>query len=238
MVTTLLIKGFNDCAEEAGTSVTGGQTVLNPWPIIGGTASATVTEADMIRPGGARPGDMVVLTKPLGTQLAVNAKQWTRSTDKWWPKIRDVITVEQVDAAFADASRSMSHLNRTAARLMRSFGARGATDVTGFGPIGHLSNLAEHSDEHVRIVLERMPVLRGMLAVEDAVGGMFGLRTGRSAETSGGLMIVLPPDQVDGFIAAMAREDTLGWPVWVVGRVEASEDRTAVLAEALEFVPV
>lgn len=61
-----MIKGFNDTCNEASAPVTGGQTVYNPWTMIGGTALATVEESDLIRPNNAKEGDLLVLTKPLG----------------------------------------------------------------------------------------------------------------------------------------------------------------------------
>ncbi|KAA0152704.1 hypothetical protein FNF27_06448 [Cafeteria roenbergensis] len=239
VVTAMMMRGFNDCAEEAATSVTGGQTVKNPWPIIGGTATAVVKEASLVRPGGIRPGHVIVLTKPLGTQLAVNAQQWL-GEEKNWAKIKAAVSRDQVAGMYRAACRSMAHLSRTAARLMAEHGATAATDVTGFGPVGHLTNLAEHAAASdggvpVRIVLDRLPVLEGALAIDDAVGGMFKLREGLSAETSGGLFVALPEERVEGFVAAMAREDELGWEVTVVGRAEAlpgsAGDAAAAAAE-------
>ena len=59
------------------------QTVLNPWPIIGGIAMSVCEERDMLRPERAVPGAVLVLTKPLGTQLAVNGHQWLHQPDRW-----------------------------------------------------------------------------------------------------------------------------------------------------------
>jgi selenide,water dikinase len=66
IVTSQMIKGFNDCAKEACTSVTGGQTVFNPYPMIGGCAIATPKADEFMIPTGAKVGDKLVLTKPLG----------------------------------------------------------------------------------------------------------------------------------------------------------------------------
>eukprot|EP01051_Picozoa_sp_SAG22_P025127 SAG22_NODE_7294_length_754_cov_1.403053_2_plen_172_part_01 len=72
IVTGEMIRGFSDLAKEGQTIITGGQTVLNPWPIIGGVAQSVEANAGMIIPEHAVAGDVLVLTKPLGTQLAVN----------------------------------------------------------------------------------------------------------------------------------------------------------------------
>ena len=74
IITREMIRGFNDTANLAGTKVTGGQSVMNPWPIIGGTACTVVKEEEIIFPNSARVGDKLILTKALGTQPAVNAK--------------------------------------------------------------------------------------------------------------------------------------------------------------------
>eukprot|EP00124_Ichthyophonus_hoferi_P003535 Ihof_evm6s310 gene=Ihof_evmTU6s310 len=68
VVTMEMIRGFNDLASEAGTKVTGGQSVLNPWPMLGGVAQSIVMEESVLTPDGAVPGDVLVLTKPLGMQ--------------------------------------------------------------------------------------------------------------------------------------------------------------------------
>lgn len=75
IVARQFIKGFDDAANDAGTAVTGGQTVKNPWPIIGGVAKSVCREEDFIRPINAQVGDVIILTKPLGTQVAVNVRQ-------------------------------------------------------------------------------------------------------------------------------------------------------------------
>ena len=81
------------------------------------------------------PGDVLVLTKPLGTQVAVNVGQWMRSEK--WSKVAHVISKDQAQEALDVACESMSRLNRNGARLMRKYDAHGATDVTGFGIKGH-----------------------------------------------------------------------------------------------------
>jgi len=62
-----MIRGFNDCATEAGTKITGGQSIMNPWPIIGGVANVMCNRSEFIKPNNGRAGDVLVLTKPLGT---------------------------------------------------------------------------------------------------------------------------------------------------------------------------
>merc|ERR1719251_294239 len=76
VVIPMIMRGFQDTAQEAGCLVTGGQTVINPWVTIGGVASSVCNRGEIIMPEGAKPGDVLLLTKALGTQVAVNAHQW------------------------------------------------------------------------------------------------------------------------------------------------------------------
>ncbi|TRZ09876.1 hypothetical protein HGM15179_017226 [Zosterops borbonicus] len=111
-VMPLIIQGFRDAAEDGGTSVTGGQTVLNPWVIIGGVATAVCQSSEFIMPDSAVPGDVLVLTKPLGTHMAVTAHQWLDMPERW-NKIKLVVTREEVELAYQEAVCSMATLNRT-----------------------------------------------------------------------------------------------------------------------------
>uniref|UniRef100_A0A8C5L0W6 selenide, water dikinase n=1 Tax=Jaculus jaculus TaxID=51337 RepID=A0A8C5L0W6_JACJA len=111
-VIPLIIQGFKDAAEEAGTSVTGGQTVLNPWIVLGGVATTVCQPNEFIMPDNAVPGDVLVLTKPLGTQVAVAVHQWLDIPEKW-NKIKLVVTQEDVELAYQEAMMNMARLNRT-----------------------------------------------------------------------------------------------------------------------------
>lgn len=84
IVTREMIRGFNDCAEEAETMITGGQSIMNPWPIIGGVANVVCNENEYQLPNFGKAGDVLILTKPLGTQVAVNLHEWfIEKSDKW-----------------------------------------------------------------------------------------------------------------------------------------------------------
>ncbi len=112
---------------------------------------SVASSSGFIRPVGAVCGDVIVLTKPLGTQVAVNCKQWMREDgDKWNNKYKQHITREEVTRAFHIAQTQMSTLNRTAATLMKKHHAHAATDVTGFGTCiyTHAQNIHTASEVH------------------------------------------------------------------------------------------
>lgn len=234
IVTKLVIQGFNDLAKEAETTINGGQTVLNPWYIIGGVATSVCSDQEFIMPNGALEGDVIVLTKPIGTQIAVNAHQWLDEPDRW-DKIKDVVSREQVVKAYNDAMFSMARLNKNAAKLMQKYKAHGATDVTGFGILGHASNLAESQIKSVDFVIHTLPILANMVAVYKACGINFKLLDGYSAETSGGLLVCLSKDVATQFIDELTTLD--GHQAWIIGDV-VKGNRTASIRQEVQIIEV
>merc|ERR1711881_717473 len=115
IVVPMMIKGFNEACVEAGTKVRGGHTLVNPWPLIGGVAS-TVT-SKFIAPTSAKVGDKLVLTKPLGTQIAVNMFQWRDLQSKRFTSLPDNLQA-CTDQLYRDACISMATLNRVSAEAM------------------------------------------------------------------------------------------------------------------------
>ncbi|XP_060891062.1 selenide, water dikinase 1 isoform X1 [Labrus bergylta] len=236
-VMPLVIQGFKDASEEAGTSVTGGQTVLNPWVVMGGVATTVCQPNEFIMPDNAVPGDVLVLTKPLGTQVAVAVHQWLDIPEKW-NKIKLVVTQEDVELAYHEAMMNMARLNRTAAGLMHTFNAHAATDITGFGILGHAQTLARQQRSEVSFVIHNLPVLAKMAAVSKACGNMFGLMHGTCPETSGGLLICLPREQAARFCAEIkSPKYGEGHQAWIIGIVEKG-NRTARIIDKPRIIEV
>ena len=99
-------------------------------------------------------------------------------------QVKHLVKREDVEDGMAKATESMQRLNRVGAELMHKYGAHAATDVTGFGILGHARNLAENQTAPCNFVIDTLPCLEHMLEV-DAVESIFKLRDGFSAETSG-----------------------------------------------------
>ena len=234
LVMPRMIQGFKDCAQEAGTSVNGGQTVFNPWLIIGGVATSVCTTREFISPDNAMVSDVLVLTKPLGTQVAVNANQWLDNPERW-NKIKLVVTENEVRKAYLRAMSSMSRLNRIAAILMHKYNAHAATDVTGFGLLGHAQNLARYQKNEVTFVIHNLPIIAKMAAISKSGGNMFGLLQGTSAETSGGLLIALPREQAAAYCKDIQSQE--GFQAWIIGIVEKGT-RTARIIDKPRIIEV
>lgn len=216
VVTSLMFEGFEDAAKEAETTVSGGQSIMNPWPIIGGAAFSSVDASEYIKPNQAKIGDLIVLTKPLGSQIAVNVYQYYRLQNEKWNFVKDLTNGQEIEKAYDAAAKHMSTLNRKAALLMRKYGAHGATDITGFGIMGHAKYLAQAQIENVDFVLHTLPVIKGLYKLDKTKARNFKFGEGYSAETSGGLLICLEKEKVDDFLEEFR---SFGEDAYIVGEV-------------------
>jgi selenide,water dikinase len=205
-----IFRGGRDKAAEAGCAIAGGHTVIDPELKYGLCVLGSVDPDRALVQPRARPGDRLVLTKPLGFGVAAQAIKNDRLDETQLARTIEI----------------MSALNRGARDAALAAGARAATDVTGFGLLGHLHNLALAAGLSARIEVERVPVLDFARAlVRDGVvpGGTHrnldyvrahvqwaGIdETDRlvlcDAQTSGGLLIAVPPEGEAALIDALNR---------------------------------
>ncbi len=138
-----ILRGAADKAAEAGISVVGGHTIKSEEPIFGLAVVGTIDPRRVIANDGARPGDVLILTKPIGLGIITTAAK----------------NGEDRLAAIGEALRVMTTLNRAASEAIVATGAHALTDVTGFGLLGHLRNVVAASKVGARVVLDRVPVI-------------------------------------------------------------------------------
>jgi selenide,water dikinase len=213
--------------QEAGCALLGGHTVRDPEIKFGYAITGIVEESALLTNATAQPGDVLVLTKPLGTGVIATAQKKGLASE-------DTIKASTI---------SMSRLNRIPAELARRYRAHAATDITGFGLAGHAQRLARESGQGLEIELSALPVLEGALelAADHQSGGLRANQKQFSSEviesgtadparrtlfydpqTSGGLLLSLPPDRAEGFLLELkdARR---------IGRVTASNQGKILL---------
>ncbi len=213
-VLTRIFKGGRDKAAEAGCAVVGGHTVIDPELKYGLCVLGSVPGDASLSQTRARPGDRLVLSKPIGTGIAAQAIK------------KDLLTDEELRHTAA----LMATLNRGAKNAALAAGARAATDVTGFGLLGHLHNLLQACGASARLEARHVPVLEWSrrLAAEGVTPGgthrnldyvrahtRFAAGLAESerlllcdAQTSGGLLIAVPAERADELVAALEREAT------------------------------
>lgn len=226
MITQIMI-GMAEKVREAGAVIAGGHTIQDKEPKVGLAVVGLASPDRLLTKGGARPGDRLILTKPLGTGCITTAAKSDRARPD------DI----------ADAAAWMMRLNSDAAGIAVGVGARSATDITGFGLLGHATELAEASGVTLYLDAAQIPLLPG--AEQYATAWIFpgGSAANRQAyqrgvrvvgdlpehklmllfdaQTSGGLLIALPPDQREAFAEQMEARQA---PWWEVGQVGPRED--------------
>ena len=217
-----ILRGGAEVVRSVGAAIAGGHTIQDKEPKFGLAVTGVVHPQRILTKGGARPGDALVLTKPLGTGMITTALK------------RGTVEPAHLDAAVA----SMMRLNRVASQAAQAVNARAATDITGFGLIGHASEMATAGGVRFRIRFDALPWLPG--ALQYAEGWVFaggahnnhafynGLVTYtrpiadwqetllHDPQTSGGLLVVVPAGRLDAFLA-FCRER--GQDAWAIGDV-------------------
>lgn len=233
-VLTQILKGGESVTKEAGAVLLGGHTVTDEEIKYGLSITGTVHPDKVITNAGARPGDLLILTKPIGTGILTTAHKF------------DLIAEKELEEAIL----SMSTLNRYASEVMQSMNIHGCTDVTGFGLLGHSLEMANASQVRIRIDFDRIPFLDlvPQLIKKDAVpGGAYANRSycindaffGKTMDeirqimvcdpqTSGGLLIAAPPEKAEELVKRINEKQ----PPWarIIGQVleKAEEDGSIV----------
>jgi selenide, water dikinase len=219
-----IIRGGAEKAREAGVVIAGGHTVQDKEPKFGLVVIGFVDPGRTMTKGGLRPGDRLVLTKPLGFGVTTTALK------------RELAAAEDV----AEVVGWMKRLNDRASRLALETGVRGATDITGYSLLGHAWEMAQASGVRLRFASAQIPFVscaRKYAGLWTFPGGAAdnSLYFGPNIEfdphlseaeqmllfdpqTSGGLLLGVPADSLAGFLA-QAQEQ--GQPAWVVGEVLA-----------------
>ncbi len=189
-----MLKGFGDFCREMDAPVLGGHTIRNPWPIIGGAATGVGDPEKIVYTRGAKVGDRLFLTKPLGIAPAMAAYR-LRKEDEGEDLLKEV-PEELVEAAVNEAIGVMISSNKPVAEAMQSVPVHAATDVTGFGLKGHAGNMAVLGK--VDIVINQLAVIRGTPVLADIFG--YPLLTGEAKETAGGMLIAVAKENIDDLL--------------------------------------
>ena len=219
-----ILDGAASKVREAGGILAGGHTIRDPEPKYGLAVVGVAAPDRLLRKGGAQPGDLLILTKPLGTGLLVSGHRQGKTSERH----------------LALAVDHMRALNRRASELLVAHGIRAATDVTGFGLLGHGLEMARASGTTFAFDASRLPALDGALELARAgveTGGaghnrrfvapslMVGLDVppelvtlAHDPQTSGGLLAAIPPAAVKDLHRELGEA---GLEHWAVGRVEA-----------------
>ncbi len=230
-----VLEGASRVAELGGWIVIGGHTVDGPEPMYGMSMVGEVHPDHILTNDAARVGDVILLTKPLGTGVITTALK-RLDYEATQPGGR-------LHRSYVAAVASMTTLNKTASEIAMRAELRSATDITGFGLVGHLHKLAVGSDVALEFHLHELPILPGV--TELLADGFIPGGTGRNMEfvndavvdrekwiefgalladpqTSGGLALCVPGDKVDDVRAELLANGLLAAPIASVRPADAS----------------
>ncbi len=217
-----MLKGFGDFCREMGAPVVGGHTIRNPWPIIGGAATGVGDPEKIVYTRGAKVGDQLFLTKPLGIAAAMAAYR-LRKEEEGKDLLKD-IPDELIEAAVAEAVDGMTSSNKPVAEAMQKVPVHAATDVTGFGLKGHGANMAVLGN--VDIVIDQLAVIRGTPVLAELFG--YPLLSGEAKETAGGMLIAVAKENADELLGELDKRKVRNFRVGYVtegnGNVEVLKD--------------
>jgi selenide,water dikinase len=226
-----ILRGGSEVARAAGVPTLGGHSIDDAEPKYGMVAIGEVDPARMVTNAAARPGDALVLTKPIGSGVIATA-------------IKNDVAPEEVVAAAIDV---MTTLNRGASEAMVAAGVRAGTDVTGFGLLGHLHRLLAASGVAARVRANAVPLIEGALALAEAgnvpggtVRNLADVAASVSfaatvdqrtrtllgdAQTSGGLLVAVAPERLNALLEALVSVAPVGAVIGEVvegppGRIE------------------
>jgi len=227
-----ILRGGADVCRQAGVVIAGGHTVQDKEPKYGLVVAGFADPARMLTKAGARPGDFLVLTKPLGFGVTTTALKQSKA-----------------DAAdVAEVIGWMKRLNRAASVLASRNSLRAGTDITGFSLLGHALEMADASGVGLRLEYNRIPLVSGARRYADMwtfPGGAadnnlyFGPRVDFDAsideadrmllfdpQTSGGLLLAAPADKLADL---RAQAEEMDQPIWVIGEVtENHAERSSI----------
>jgi selenide,water dikinase len=231
-ILTEIMRGAAEKVQEADAIIAGGHTIQDKEPKVGLAVVGIARPERLLIKGGGQPGDALVLTKPLGTGLITTAAK----NDKADP------------AHLAEAVGWMTRLNWAAAEAAAAVGSRSATDITGFGLLGHATEMADGGGVTFVLRLDVIPFLPGVegyadqwlfpggsaanqQAYEAGVRFAAGITAEEKmllfdAQTSGGLLIAVPEGQLDAFATEMDQRNA---PWWHVGAVVERDDVAIVV---------
>lgn len=237
-VLTDILMGMKDFLKDLECEITGGHTIINPWILLGGTATGFTDERYLIRNTGMKPGDILILTKALGTQPAMALHRVIKRPE-FLENVMELVPRSELQGIVDNAIEAMVTTNKPAVEVIHElidesngqFKVNAMTDVTGFGLAGHAENLAKAS--RVDVEISRIPHFKWTMELSEMMG--YDLANARSAETAGGLLIALNPKHQERLENAL---EARGIPHYLVGRAISSGTGKVHVSSKVIFQPI
>jgi selenide,water dikinase len=213
--------------KKINSKVVGGHTIYSEWPLIGGEASGFVNKNDIIHKQGAKNGDKLLLTKPIGLQPVMASYRLLKDI----PEMLETYSEKQLRKSIKLAIKIMTTSNQDVVKTIHSLDdfsfIHAMTDVTGFGLAGHLLEMLQNSN--LSAIIEMIPSIKLSESLSKDLGYAFD--ECECAETAGGMLMAIDSSKVEEF------SDVLSYnriPNWIVGTIDTETPGLVRIAKNVE----
>ena len=227
-----ILKGIKDFIEKKiNSKVVGGHTIYSEWPLMGGEASGFLHKDKVIRKVGAKKGDKLILTKPIGLQAISAAYRLLKDS----PEMLEEYSLNELKKSIDLAIKVMTTPSQDIIKTIHSYKdfsfVHAMTDVSGFGLAGHLQEMLQNSE--LSAIIETIPSIKFSKELSNDLGYAFEGCLG--AETSGGLLISVDQNYVEDFSNALKSN---GINNWTVGKINKIQPKLVKVSEKVEYLEI
>ena len=213
------------------SKVVGGHTIYSEWPLIGGEASGFVEKNKIIRKGGVRLGDKLILTKPVGLQAISAAYRILKDM----PEMLEEYSLNELRNSVDLAIKLMTTPNQDVVKTIHSYEdfsfIHAMSDVTGFGLAGHTKEMLQNSD--LSALIETIPSIKFAQDISNELGYAFD--TCLSAETAGGMLMAVDRNKVEEFSNTLTSN---GINNWIVGTIDKVKPELVRVSENVKYIEI
>ena len=227
-----ILKGIKYFMEKKiDSKVVGGHTIYSEWPLIGGEASGFVEKNKIIRKGGVRLGDKLILTKPVGLQAISAAYRILKDM----PEMLNEYSPNELKNSIDLAIKLMTTPNQDVVKTIHSYEdfsfIHAMSDVTGFGLAGHTKEMLQNSE--LSALIEIIPSIKFAQDISNELGYAFD--TCLSAETAGGMLMSVDQNKVEEFSNTLTSN---GINNWIIGTIDKVKPEFVRVSENVEYIEI
>ena len=216
--------------KKINSEIVGGHTIYSEWPLMGGEASGFLNKNKLIRKSGAKLGDKLILTKPIGLQAISAAYRLLKDMPEMLENYSINELKQSIDYAIELMTTSIQDVIKTIHSYKDFSFIHATTDITGFGLAGHLYEMLQTTD--LSAIIETIPAIKFSHELSNELGYAF--ENCQCAETAGGLLIAIDPNSVQDFSNALTSNGISNWNIGTVDNVKPKLVRVSDEVEYLE----
>ena len=227
-----ILEGIKDFMEKKiNSKVVGGHTIYSEWPLMGGEASGFLHKDKVIRKIGAKKGDKLILTKPIGLQAISAAYRLLKDM----PEMLEQYSLNELKNSIDLAIEMMTTPSQDVIKTIHSYKdfsfVHAMTDISGFGLAGHLQEMLQSSE--LSAIIETIPSIKFSKELSDELG--YDIEGCLCAETAGGMLIAVDQNNVEEFSNALNSDGNTNW---IIGKIDKIQPKLVKVSEKVEYLEI